>query len=359
MRRTALWLREGLFRLLGLFSKGSWALRRIRPLLPLSWIVFGLLAFGLLALAIRGLEVLSIYRAPLASVQQLATATAVDSPYYRVAGLAHYDQGFEEYLTFEGQAGSRRYLQRSYYLFLDENRQWGLLVMQQGALQRPAGVPLPPVRTVIAGRLVEIDTRLHGKLIAEGWGKPAGMQIALHWMLEEVPLRFPGLELFFLVLDVLAIGFLLVTRWFGYVISWPEPVTRLGPADPEHVLPRHMDMRATAVFPVPGTRDKIRLVESLAALEQDRARWKVTAYDAGTDYRCPIVIPPQRIQQLVPIRIYFGWQPRWGLLISYRELDQGLTRRQLSLSFSDPRDRRAVYDLLAAAGIPDIRAQGD
>jgi hypothetical protein len=30
-----------------------------------------------------------------------------------------------------------------------------------------------------------------------------------------------------------------------------------------------------------------------------------------------------------------------------------------SLSFSDPRDRRAVYDLLAAAGIPDIRAQGD
>jgi hypothetical protein len=346
MRRVWAAVREVLFRLLGVLSKGSRALRRIRLVLPLSWIVFLLLAFGLLALVKQGAKVLSIYRAPLGTVQQLATATSVDSPYYRVAGLAYYDQGVEEYLTFEGETSSRRYLQRSYYLFLDENRQWGLMVMQAGALQRTVGAPLPPVRTVIAGRLVLIDSRLHGKLIEEGWGKPVGVQIALHWMLEEVPLRFPGLELFLLILEALVFGFLLLTRWFGYVISWPEPASVLEPAGPSPVGLRRKDMQVTAVYTVPGTGRKIRLVESLAALERDGAGWKVIAYDAGVYSPLPIGIPDHRIEQLVPIRIYFGWQRRWGLLISYRELDQGLTRRQLSLSFSDPGERQAAYGLL-------------
>jgi len=41
MRRVWTWVSETLFRLLGLLSRGSLALRRIRLVVPLSWIAVG------------------------------------------------------------------------------------------------------------------------------------------------------------------------------------------------------------------------------------------------------------------------------------------------------------------------------
>jgi hypothetical protein len=349
MRRIRAWVREGLLRGLGVLSKGSLALRRIRLVIPLSWVVLALLVSGLLVVAERGLQVLLIYRAPLRSVQQLSTATTSDSPYYRVAGLAYYDRGYVEYMAVDGQPDTQQYVQHTYYLLLDADGRWGLLVMREGAIKKAGESPLPPKRTIVAGRLVEIDTRVHGLLIEDGWGQPVGMSVALHWMLEEVPLHVPVLELLFLILDMLVIGFLLLSRWFGYVVFWPEPQGEFGPADPTVDPLGRMDMQVTASLPIRGTRQRVRLIEALATLQRDGEDWKVTTYDEGIHSPISIGVPALRIEQIVPARVYFGWLPRWGLLVTYRDRDLEGTARQLSLSFSDPRQRWAVHNLLSSS----------
>jgi hypothetical protein len=177
------------------------------------------------------------------------------------------------------------------------------------------------------------------------------MSVALHWMLVEVPLRFPGLELFLLALDLLAMGFLLVSRWAGFSLFWPQAVA-LGASAPEVDPLQRMDMQVSAALPLRGTRRRVRLVESLAGLRRAGDDWQVVTYDEGISSPVSILLPAGGIEQVRPGRVYLGRSPRWGLWVDYREREPGRARYHLSLSFSDARVQRAVYDLLTGAGSP-------
>jgi hypothetical protein len=340
MREAGRWIQEGFFRVLGKLSALSHALRELRWGIPLSWVVFPGLVVGALLGGLRGVEAIRISQIPLLQVHEVAEVSLPDERLRRVGGQIYRHSGFE--IGYESADGDSRQVLYSYFLLLDATTGKAVFVRTEGRLQKDG----QPYLGVVTGRVQEMENKLRVETAKDEW-RSLDIDLVRRRVLREIEPPGIALNLAVFFLSVLGIGFLLVTRWFDYVIFRARSSGAPGrPQDQGPDLAREVGLRATACLPVTGgRRNRVQLVEASTELEQTEDGWLVVAHNARTLRTYGIPLPANSIEEITPGKVYFRSPPRWGLWLIYR--DGSGSRRRLCLSFDRPEQRWAVYDALA------------
>ncbi len=343
MRRVIAWVQEGLFRLLGMLSAASYFIHQFRIGISMGWVVLVLLALGTFGSARVVIHRLAVYQAPLQPIYELEQAPL--KSYRRVQGLAFKDIGYQFYRDLPRFAGSHREVLENYYLLLDADSQWGVLVgTHERLFETEEGDPAEPVPAIVVGQLAEMPADLREEVATDEWS--ASDVVLVSRILESEEPRLPLGDMLALFLLVVGIGILLFTRWFNYVLFWPSPAGEVDYPGRLAVDPLETVFQLSASLPLAGSRRRVQLVEWAGRIKPAEEGWKIVAAGDERKQALGIPMPAGSVETMIHGTVYFGRSPRCALEVFYRD-DGGILRR-LSLSFDHPSQRWAVYRLLAS-----------
>jgi hypothetical protein len=366
LRRGIFWVQDLCYRFFGLLHGISRFLHRERLIVPLIWIAFLFLFMGIVGTARKGLRVLRDYGLPLCPLAEIVTGEVPTGAECRVAGWAYADVGYERYreTTWLGLTMFRA-THESYYLLLDHDTGAGILVRQLGKL---AGEPQEPVEMVVAGELLAMEADLAAVLAGDDWDEA---QITLPRLVlwgEEA--RLPLRESFILLLLLLTVTFLIVTPRLDFLLfrparaeetrdrsdmeaplsGWQRVARKSQPPPPPT---EEIGLWVTTTLPITGARRRVQLVETRAKLQPTAAGWDMVVFHAPTRSKALVVaIRADAIEQLVPGQVYYGWQPKPGLWLLFRDAEG--QRRRLCLTFTNRARRREARVML---GDPTLAAE--